>query len=440
MHLGRRPSRLPQRLEGMHGISPSALEPRAAWRTTVDRAIAAKVDAVLLAGDVVDSKNHFMEAYGALLEGVQRLKRHDIDVICVAGNHDVEALPRLAQELDNVHLLGPGGTWSSFVVRREGTALVRVIGWSFPRKHVESNPLDAMPAAMTAGRYEDDAPDDLCTVGLLHCDLDAGAGSRYAPVTRASLSNRALEISAWFLGHVHVPSIQTSGRPVGYLGSLVGLDAGECGPHGPWLAKLGAGTWELEQLPLSPIRWEARDVNVERCADAESIGSAMGQALQSLGEELESQMDGTRVVGVRLRLVGTCPAPSELIRLAIQQAEELELFPAEVYYFVDKVTDESRLPIDLQSLAQQKDPAGLMARRLLDLEEGEEACARLVTVARGRLESVAAHGNFSHLDRACSSDEEVRQILMRVARRALDELLAQKTSSPSLVRDEEVLA
>jgi DNA repair protein SbcD/Mre11 len=436
MHLGRRPSRLPERLEGDLGIAPSTLEPRAAWRSTVDRAIQSGVDAVLLAGDVVDSKNHFMEAYGALLEGVQRLARHDIDVVCVAGNHDTDALPRLAAELDNVHLLGPDGTWSSYIVRRDGEPLVRVIGWSFPRKHVDSNPLDAMPASMAGGRYEDEASDDLCTVGLLHCDLDGGKGSRYAPVSRAAFERTSLTVFAWFLGHVHVPTIESGPRPLGYLGSLVGLDAGELGPHGPWLANLRNNTCELEHIPLSPIRWESREVAVDDCDDAEALGSAMGRALQQLAEELSPQMDGTRVVGVRFQLAGTCPASSEEIRMAIHRVSELELSSDDVYYFVDKVTDQTRLPVDLAAIAKQEDPAGLMALRLLNLEQGEESCARLVTAARFKLEKVTAHGNFGDLDPACTTDEEVRQILMRVARRALDELLAQKLSTSAPGHDE----
>ena len=57
MHLGRPPSRLPGWLENDYGISSRALDARAAWRAAVDKALALEVDAVLLAGDVVDSNN-----------------------------------------------------------------------------------------------------------------------------------------------------------------------------------------------------------------------------------------------------------------------------------------------------------------------------------------------------------------------------------------------
>lgn len=421
----------------MHGIAPSTLDPRAAWRSTVDCAIQRGVDAVLLAGDVVDSKNHFMEASGALLEGVERLGRRNIDVVCVAGNHDVATLPRMARELENMHLLGEQGTWSSYVVRRGGEPLVRVIGWSFPKVHVESNPLDSMPAAMLAGRYEDQASDDLRTVGLLHCDLDGGGDQRYAPVTSASLARTHMGVSAWFLGHIHTPTIQSSGRPVGYLGSLVGLDAGELGAHGPWLAQSSPGQWQLDQIPMSPIRWEHIGVDVEDCVDIESLSSAMGQGLKQLETRLCKTMEGTRVVGVRLSLEGVCRVPLVQVRHAMEQALELDLNLDGVYYFIDKVRDLTRLPLDLDAVAQQNDPAGLMAIRLMDLEAGGEACAKLIASARPRMQAVDGHGNFSHLSSACSEDEEIRDILMRIARRALEELLSQKSAVPMISREEE---
>ncbi|MFT7487324.1 MAG: exonuclease SbcD, partial [Candidatus Paceibacteria bacterium] len=388
MHLGRRPTRLPEELRSNHN-----LDPRAAWRAVVERAIAEKVDAVLLAGDVVDSKNHFMEAYGALQEGVRRLEREGIEVVCVAGNHDVEALPRLADELPHVKLLGRSGEWHSHIISRAGVPILRVIGWSFPRTHFESNPLDSMSSDMRAGRYGDGAPDDLKTVGLLHCDLD-GSDRRYAPVSKTSLAQLDMSISAWFLGHNHGPTIRGGGRPVGYLGSLVGLDPGETGAHGPWLATAESGHWEMEHIPLSPVRWETLEVDVQACEDSERIQSALVRSLHEFEAELGSTLGAARVVGVRLRLVGSCGAPLSEIRDAMRHALTLELLLNDTHYFVDKVFDETRPKVDLELLAAQNDPVGIIAQRLIALEEGGAACAALIAGLRPRLEGVLTHQNL----------------------------------------------
>ena len=59
IHLGRTPSRLPAELAGRS----RRYGPAAAWERTVAAAMQAKVQAVLLAGDVVDREDDFFEAY-----------------------------------------------------------------------------------------------------------------------------------------------------------------------------------------------------------------------------------------------------------------------------------------------------------------------------------------------------------------------------------------
>ncbi len=417
MHLGRRPSRLP---EG----APADIGPRAAWKAVVETALAREVDAVLLAGDVVESRNGFMEAYGALVQGIRRLREKGIDVVAVAGNHDVEVLPRLADELEDFHLLGRGGRWNSHIVRRSGEALVRVFGWSFPSKKVESSPLDSLSDAQRNHEFGDDADDTLRTVGLLHCDLDANAGV-YAPVSSQALTQ--LGLSAWFLGHIHGPTIKSGGRPLGYLGSLAALDPGEPGPHGPWLAQSTASAWDLEQLLLSPVRWEPLAVDVSPCRDSEAVQGALIRALNELHEALSPRFDGTRIVGLRARLQGeTSLAPGEL-RDCLRAARELPLDAIDgVTYFFDKGFDDTTPRLDLEALARGVDPASLMARRLLSLEAGDDKAQGLIAAARERLLRAASHGNFQSLGKAPLDDERVRQLLVRTARRALAELLAQK--------------
>jgi len=131
IHLGRQPSRLGEAL--CEKIEANRLGPAAAWRRTVDFAIAQHVDAVLLAGDVVEQQDDFYEAYGDLRAGVERLIEANIRVIGVAGNHDVEVLPRLADAVAGFELLGQDGQWASIVIPGNNDSdKVRVLGWSFP--------------------------------------------------------------------------------------------------------------------------------------------------------------------------------------------------------------------------------------------------------------------------------------------------------------------
>ena len=149
----------------------------------MDLAIKEQVSAVLFAGDVVESTNARFEALPPLERCIGRLLDAGIEVIAVAGNHDVEALPRLASMLEGIVLLGAGGKRESRTIEKDGKPVAEVIGWSFGERHVRQSPVESLlaePLAPSAG--------SIPRIGLLHADLDASGGT-YAPVRQAELDN-----------------------------------------------------------------------------------------------------------------------------------------------------------------------------------------------------------------------------------------------------------
>jgi hypothetical protein len=125
IHLGRRPSRLPEAL----AERARELGPAGAWERAVAAAIRLEVDAVLLAGDVIEREDDFYEGYRELHAGVSRLEAAGIRVLGVAGNHDVHVLPRLARQLDDFHLVGADGHWEA-VDLGSADEPVTLWGWS----------------------------------------------------------------------------------------------------------------------------------------------------------------------------------------------------------------------------------------------------------------------------------------------------------------------
>ena len=105
VHLGTTCSGIPDGISSS-GIDPEDLTPASALGLSVDFAIEHHLDAVLFAGDVVESTNARFEAMLPLEENVRRLLEKGIEVIAVAGNHDVEALPRLAETDRRFHPAG----------------------------------------------------------------------------------------------------------------------------------------------------------------------------------------------------------------------------------------------------------------------------------------------------------------------------------------------
>jgi DNA repair exonuclease SbcCD nuclease subunit len=403
IHLGRASGRLPGSLD------PARLGPAAALRQAVQTALSLEVSAVLLAGDVADDTRDLYHALGVLTDVCQPLVERGIPVLAVAGNHDHDVLPRLAALLPNVHLLGAGGLWETREVSGPGGP-VRVLGWSFPGAHHTTSPAQTLPSL---------AP-DLPTIGLLHADLDATT-SRYAPVSRRELS-AAGEVR-WLLGHLHQPTLSADHDDPGYLGSLVGLDPTETGPHGPWLLTVEGKRLTLEHLPRAPLRWERLDVAVDDLADpALELSTRVAAALQDFVAVGTVDLSHASVLGVRVRLVGRT-ADFAALEAACQRLadKELALRQGEQLVFLDAVTSVVAPLHDLAALAEQDDPPGLLARDLLALQAGEGE--DLLHEARDAVQAVDHQANFQPLADLTLGPEDLRERLLHEGYQVLDALL-----------------
>lgn len=364
MHLGRLPHRLAVALP--RGGALVDWGPAGAWRRVVDHAISVQAQAVVLAGDVIDQDRDRFEAWAYLHRGAARLLEAGVQVIAVAGNHDHIALPRLVDRLPAVQLLGAGGRWER--KRLDGVDLV---GWSFPSRHHREDPLTSpgFQEAMQGGRPE------VPTLGVLHADLDAG-DSPYAPVRSVDLA--AQPVQGWFLGHIHQPGDLHVDRPIGYLGSVVGLDRSEVGPRGPWQVEIESGRWGCSQQVLGPVGWVAVDVDLTGlrpgASASDEVVVRIDGALRDGGRsDPWTGQSGVRVVGVSLRLIGEVDA--EVPRAYLTEVDEAHR-RHEVGgrpWVVVSVDDQTRPHLDLEALAAEPTPRGRLATWLLRWEQEGEA-------------------------------------------------------------------
>lgn len=418
MHLGRTPSRLPEELASR----ARDLGPTGAWERTVKVAVDAGVRAVLLAGDVVERENDFFEAYRELERGVRRLTAAGIGVIGVAGNHDVKVLPRLAKHIPEFRLLGADGQWQSCRIA-DDTNSITLWGWSFPQKEVRTSPLSDQSFRVETG----------INLGLLHCDRDAG-DSPYAPVASKELHQAGID--GWLLGHIHKPDALSVASLNGYLGSLTGLDRSEAGPHGPWLISIALGRIELvEQLPLSPLRWESIDVDLDGIGEP---AEAKERVLITL-HELDRQITDFPVlldlpaspdaVGVHVTFTGrTRFSAAVLDEFYGSQEDIINIGSGNRQYFIERISTNTRPEIDLKELAGQPTPPGLLAKRLLWLDEAEGHPDRDELVARV-LKRLRAQGQMPVWNGLGADDPDPVAWLRSAGLRALDQLLAQSYDS-----------
>ena len=428
VHLGTRPSSIPEEAAEW-GVDPLRLTPAAALESVVDLAIAESVAAVIFAGDVVESTNARYEAIRSLESAVRKLVDAGIEVLAVVGNHDVEALPRIARLIDGFKILGEGGQWEAHVVKTGGQAVCEVIGWSFPQCRVTSSPVAELlrsplpPASPVIPR-----------LGLVHCDLDAASGP-YAPVARGELQQAGLD--AWLLGHIHKPSLGESSQVsrsirAGYLGSLVGLNPKETGDHGPWMIRIEAGKMSIEHLPLAPLRWERADLRVGLDDEPDDLGDRLLEALEQRTRKILSRGITPDVIGFRLRLTGESRKYDE-VRSWVdkQQWGEMVRTVDGSIAFVEQVVNSIGLAVDLEEIAKGDDPPGLLARKLVTLDRESDERADLLEEARAKLREVAGESHYSPLsdERDADdllSDDAIIEQLEHAGISALNALLAQR--------------
>jgi len=422
LHMGRASTRLPDEF-GRDVTSTTR-----AWGRLVDAAINEQVDALCLTGDIADQDNRFYEAIGPLETGIQRLADHRIRTVAVAGNHDHDVLPRLADNLsdklsrDDFTLLGRGGAWQRLSLPDTDHPALHIDGWSFPQRYVDRSPLHDYNLPPT-----DDAP----TLAMLHGDLDAPA-SRYAPLDSAQM--RSMRADAWLLGHVHLPALHHDPNAplILYPGSLQAMDPGETGAHGAWLIEVDRHTVRPPRFtPLSAVRYESIDVDVTGVEDDAALQSTVLETVrEQSGELVEASGESLRCLALRLHLTGNTPLAAQLDALTRNLRDDLTLPVGEARVLVERVTTDALPPIDLHEHAQGNTPPAALARLLLALDETspDETTRRLIGEAQRRLADQRRRPDFAALfdDPAAreASEADARQYLRKQATKLLNALLS----------------
>ncbi len=425
LHLGLRPSRLPADADAR------ATSVAAVWRRAVDWAVHGEVGLVLLSGDLVDRANRYFEAFGPLEEGLRELAAAGIEVCAVAGNHDLEVLPRLERVAggERFHLPGRGGCWERFTWRGEdGRARLHVDGWSFPERDVTEDPVAGYDLALPSGA-DAGAP----VLGLVHGDLDQ-ATSTNAPLSRARLE--AAGPTAWVLGHLHKPACieLAGGRWALYPGSPQPLDWSETGRHGAWVVELADGRLAPPRpVPLATVRWERLELDLGGAGDLSQVEARIVAAVRDEAARRVGEPGGgpSEELLLRLTLTGRTPVHRELGDLSRRLEEET---PLELglenggHARLREVRVATRPALDLESLARGDDAAALVATLVRKLDrEGDDRTvdAELVRRALERLREVYDQRPYLALGGGRDlSDEDVLALLAGRAADLLDALVA----------------
>lgn len=419
LHLGRRIAGLPEHA----GVDPSRLSAGATWTRLCNAAVRYDVDAVLLAGDVIDRENGLFEPAGALQQGLGVLEREDIPVVLIAGDEDFEALPRVLELLGSpvVTLLGPDRPSLDFHVNGDHCT---VIGLSQQDANGARNALDSLPEVET----------EYPTVVMLHGSLTDGNAppGTFQPVQLDDLA--ASRTDLWILGAQREPDIivlddTTAIEP----GATLPMDATETGIHGATLVELfDEGGAVCELIPLSPVQFADIDLELTGSEDLEAVESAIVRALyDALDDALATDVVASlAAVACTVHLGGATPLHAELPLFMEELARSLAVSHQGVSAALLGYELATRPPVELEPLLGRPDPVGELARLIQALDDDGDATPaqealvqrtvdRLVGVHRSRVFAGVAHD-------AAPDEETARTALRREAWSVLDALVRQR--------------
>jgi len=318
---------------------------RQALTNLVTLAIERRVAFVLLAGDLYDGDWKDWRTGQFLVQQLARLTREKIEVVAISGNHDAEQV--LTKKLNLPGMMRANRPET----RRLNGVPVAVHGQSFATPAVSDNLVLAYP----------DRVDGLFNIGLLHTACGSGEHENYAPCSVADLARRGYDY--WALGHVHNRSVVSENPWVVFPGNIQGRHVKEEGSKGATLVTVNGSQVVVEHRALDVLRWLRLEVDVTGAAGQEAVLNRLRLALDEAVLLAESRM-----LAVRVTLVGDCAAHAELVRSPDATLQEVRAAAAEVAgpdeLWIEDVRVVTRPVLDLAAMRTQPGAVGALVQAL----------------------------------------------------------------------------
>ena len=369
---------------------------RSALERLVDKALAERVDFLLLAGDIYDRDWQDFHT-GLFFRGqMVRLERAGIRCFIVQGNHDAQGV--ISRQLTLPSNVTVFSSRAAQTVKLDDL-YVAIHGRSFAEREVNEDLVPSYPPPVS-GYFN---------IGLLHTSLTGRAGhDTYAPTDLPTLVAKGYDY--WALGHVHAREVLNERPRIVFCGNLQGRHAKETGAKGCELVTVEAGRIEAEFIALDVVRWSQLSVPLDGVDRLESLNEAFARALEPV---LAGTTD--RLHAVRVTLTGS----TELHRLeaaqpgtlaAAMHAAAQDIGTAEIW--IEQVRLDLSTPLDRAQAAQRQDAVGELVRLVDTIAGDDQELMRRAQVELGDLlgtmPAEVTAGDVPRLD----DPAELRSLLM----------------------------
>lgn len=380
-----------------------------AFDTIIELCLHERVDFLLVAGDVFDGADRSLKAQLRFRDGLRRLSEHRIRAFVIHGNHDP-----LDGWADSIHLPEGvhdfGQALESIVVEKDGQAVARIHGISYPTRKIDSR----------FGLGFRRAGDEPFQIGLFHCNV--GGDTRhdpYAPRTVGELAEAGLDY--WALGHIHESVVLRSVNPfIGYPGNTQGRHINESGPRGCFLVRVtAAGKLDTppEFIPTDSVRWLSGEIDITGVA-------ALDELLSRFEERLDDLLDQAagRPVVARIALVGRGVLHQALTRHQasrdlLDKLHELGV-QRNPFVWTESLVVRTRPQVDLDARRSAPDFLGDLLRLIDGIRQSPEEMNAL----RGEVALLFQHARASKFLEQ-PGDDALQAILDRAEGRCADLLL-----------------
>lgn len=378
----------------------------AALDRLVELAIRERVDFVLFAGDIYETKDRSLRAQLRFQQALEALAGAGIASFVIHGNHDpmLEGYTAKLRLPERVRVFGCEAVESALVYAEDGQPLARISGISFGRAAVTDN---LTPGYQAWG-------DGVFHIGLLHTNVDGdGEHGNYAPCRLSDLLGRGVDY--WALGHIHTRRILHERPWVVYPGNVQGRHIRETGARGCYVVRVSElGEAELVFHPLDVWRWEEAEVPIEGLDSEQQLKEALEDALFAAQDRGEG-----RSTLIRLTLTGRGPLHAVLRRGGALQELASMLREQAGSTWLESLIDRTGAPVDPEKLASQSGFLGELLRLAREIGGDRERFDEFVQEA---LSPLAANPVLAAVWAECT--EEERRAMLKEAEELAIDLLA----------------
>ncbi len=369
---------------------------RSALERLVDRALAERVDFLLLAGDIYDRDWQDFHT-GLFFRGqMVRLERAGIRCFIVQGNHDAQGV--ISRQLTLPSNVTVFSSRAAQTIRLDDLS-VAIHGRSFPEREVNEDLVPSYPPPVPG----------FFNIGLLHTSLTGRAGhDTYAPTDLPTLVAKGYDY--WALGHVHAREVLNERPRIVFCGNLQGRHAKETGAKGCELVTVEAGRVEAEFIALDVVRWSQLSVPLDGVDRLESLNEAFARALEPVLAGTTDRLHAVRVTLTGSTLLHGLEAAQPGTLAAAMHAAAQDIGTAEIW--IEQVRLDLSTPLDRAQAAQRQDAVGELVRLVDTIAGDDQELMRRAQVELGDLlgamPAEVTAGDVPRLD----DPAELRSLLM----------------------------